>query len=136
MEVVLKLNEEQANLIKKALDFYSRMHMGQFEEILHIPIKHANKEIEHCCGYRGGCEDYLIRALKKELTGMDGDYQGISSKDMPDYVRTCKDLCEVIRNGLAWYSNPKGDIYVDFDRPFHWNRKIPLATIEIKEKKA
>jgi hypothetical protein len=132
MEVVIRLNEAQANLIEKALDFYSRIHMGQFHEILNIPIKHTNKPLEHCWGHRGGCEDYLLRALKKELTGMDGEYMGISSKDMPNYVRTCKDLGEVIRNGLAWHYEPNGGMTVNFDRPFHWNKEVPLATIEIK----
>ncbi len=135
MEVVLKLNEEQAQLIKNALDFYGRIHMGQFEEILNLPIKHKDKPINKCLGYRGGCEDYLIRALKKELTGMDGSYWSIGCPDMPPYVKTVKDLGEVIRHAIAWHNEPEGGHTVNFDRPFHWNKQVPLAHIEIIKEK-
>lgn len=38
----LKCNEEQLRLIQKALDFYSRVGMGQFEEIINHPTFEEN----------------------------------------------------------------------------------------------
>lgn len=129
--VTITTSIDQADIIAKALDFYSRIHMGQLNELLMIPIPHKDKPIEQCVGYNRGVSEDLIKMLKKDLTGMTDAYWSITSNKLPDYVKIAADIKDVITHEISKATmHDKWDI--SFDKPFHYNKKVPLINVQLQ----
>lgn len=119
----LQVNEEQLAMIQKALDLYSRLGIGQVEELANpftspYPIvSEKGKEI--------------LKEFKKEVfPELDsGAYYSIFSKEAPENAKIGYDLIQVIRNFLAYERKPEGGITVDFDTPMQTSEQ-PLSKIE------
>lgn len=126
----LTLTEKQATVLTRALDLFSRIGIGQFEEVINIfrdehlsdpemtpeRIDEARKHIDH---------------VKFMLTGhpANGSF-GILNPRVSDDYRIAYDIQQVIRNRLAWDRRPEGGIQVQFDPPDQTSKTHPLATIK------
>jgi len=120
----LTLNEKQAEVLVAALDLYTRIGIGQFEEIVNVYDRAAKLPLVIRDGMRNGLN------FAKQLVGhpKNGSY-GIHHPDVDDDFRASYDLKQVIRHRLAWDRAPKGGVQVDFDEPWAISKES-LATIE------
>jgi len=125
----LELTEEQAVLVKKALDFYSRIHIGQFGEILNL-FRFKDRESERLL-YPKAKE--TVDYLKHLLTGLDSSASyGVFSLEAHEDCRRAFDIVQVIRNKIAFEKNPEGGCQVDFDTPEQLS-DWPLPGVEVLE---
>lgn len=121
---ILKITEDQAKIISKALDLYSRIFMGQFKEILDFQF-----------GWKMELEDHewcrkALQTVKRVATGLENNaYYGIFSEKISNKARAAYDIHQVIRNKLAWDNNPNGGITVNFDKPINTSA-MPLPDIK------
>ena len=127
MKVILTLTEEQAHVLNRALDFYSRIQMGQFHEIRRMFNNHGSEDNV----------DFLLFSARNELIpGLKAlgpnAYNGIFSPEVDDSARACFDIIQAVRYKLAWKHEPKGGIQVDFDEPMHMS-KMPMPIVELED---
>lgn len=125
----IKLTDHQADVLIEALDLYSRIHLGQFEEVGYIARVYdisRNAVVDYDAFNE--FEDRIRDA--KTLLGFDrnGSY-GIFNKQVNDIARVAYDMQQVLRNHLAWKRNPEGGIQVCFDVP-HKTGSEDLIEIE------
>ncbi len=122
----LNMNEEQAKIICKALDLFSRIGCGQFEEIMKHPTIEKGllqKKTYHARGVVIG----LLDTVKQILTGhRPGASTGITVADGPN--RVAFDIFQVIRNRLA-IDNNEHEFSVHKQEPMKWSEQ-PLPVIK------
>lgn len=129
MKVQLEMSEDQAYVIQDALDFYSRIMMGQFDNIASLfsirLAKNVNREEE----------TKLIEALKNlyypELHR--SAYYGIFHSDTPEDAKISWDLIQVLRYDISWYKYPEGGHTVNFHTPLRSSNTEELAKVKIIE---
>lgn len=108
----LEISEEHAKLLINILDFYSRIAIGQFEEIFYgRKIFSWNFSVLHT---RREKVQRILNAIKHKLSI--GSF-GIYSKEVSEEAKIAYDIQQVIRYCIAWDNNPRGGITVDFDEP-------------------
>ena len=119
----LEIDTDQAKIIDLALDLYTRIGQGMFEEILWHPRYAFKTNTDNLPEAR-----IILDRLKKLLTGNDPNvYDGMGQLTDEDHI--AYDLHQVIRYRLAWDENPKGDITVDFGKPLKYSN-YELAKME------
>jgi hypothetical protein len=123
------MSEAQARTIINALDFYSRIGMGQFKEIKNVMFQSFGLELRD----PNADVDAHIGALKKiyfpEL--LDAEYYGIFHPELCEESKISWDLIQVIRNGIAWTKYPDGGYTVDFGQPIQSSMSETLASVKI-----
>ncbi len=129
----LQITEAHARTIMRALDFYMRIGLLQFDEMVDV-FPHLEKVADA----RGTFSDRwdLKRAIKSTLNRFlapedfgPGTNYSIINPDIPDDIRVAADIHDVIRNRLAWDREPQGGFQRDFDKPSQRSAQ-PLAKIE------
>lgn len=108
----ITVTESQANILVRALDLFSRIGIGQFENVVEV--------YNH---------DFRLDAVKQERIRLclqwakeeaghpaNGSY-GIHNKAVSNDFRAAYDLQQVIRHRIAWDRRPEGGIQVNFDEP-------------------
>ena len=128
----LTVTEKQLQLIQKSLDFYSRVGIGQFEEIKNHPTfeKHLHKEFEidgktdysRYHAVRDSADNVIFQArnilYNDNSLGKNGSW-GIYNPKVDESCREAFDLIQVIRHEF-WKSNPKrSNITVDSSVHLH-----------------
>lgn len=122
LQYQIKLTKEQASVISKALDVYSRLGAGQFQELMTFATV---KDLDFA-----EIEKIFVR-LKELMFDLPGHtYLGIGG--VSDSCRVSYDLHQVIRHRLAWDNDPRGGYQVWFDRPmkFGTERLAEMSKIE------
>jgi len=128
----LTVTEEQLRLIQTALDFYSRVGIGQFEEIKNHPTfeKHLHREFEidgktdynRYHAVRDEVDDIFTQAKKllyNQPSAVKNGGWGIHNPNVDDSCIEAFDLIQVIRHEF-WKSNPKrSSITVDSSVHLH-----------------
>lgn len=127
MKCTLEMTRQQADVVCKALDLFSRVLIGQLEEI------------ESVCTFNGipGDMDALQQALneaKHALGHPSNGSWGIYNENVPDRARIAWDIQKVIRHAIAYHEHPEGGMGVNFQVPDQ-SGKEPLAKISITEEK-
>ena len=128
MEYKLIINEDQAEILCKALDLFSRIGCGQFEEILRHPT--IAKRIMEKATERLLVDEarHLLDMAKLAMTGYDpGTSTGITVADEPN--RVAFDIFQVIRNRLA-IDNNDHELSVHRHEPKQWSEQ-PLPAIRV-----
>ena len=124
----LEVNRDQLSTIKRALEFYSRIGMGQLKEIDSWEFNFEDLD--------GGEKQYVDDALQRIscfFTGLPPNaYRGIGHKDVPDACNSAWDIYQVVRHHIAWEDHPEGGLFVQFDKPWKTSKQ-PLAKIETVE---
>lgn len=117
----ITLNKDQAQIISKALDFYSKIIGGEFNEIRKL---FSNTKPENC----KEIEKTLSR-LKFLLTGME-ENSNFGIGNISEKGRNAYDLHQVIRHRLAVDKHESyHEFSVAFHSPYQWGTQ-PLAQIE------
>jgi hypothetical protein len=144
----LEITEEQAQIIQKSLDLYSRVLIGQFEEVVNV-VKWDADGWKDFDGNKIPFENIhafgdQIRNLKERLMSMPSNgSHGIHSPHVDDKARKAWDIQKVIRHKLAWDregKDPSKDsrdstmFGVSFDAPdvssHDKNYKLPTISVE------
>jgi hypothetical protein len=132
-EYILKLNEKQIEILKKSLDFISRLQIGQISEIrdtFNSPLSDRINEEN-----KNSLRENLIK-IKKDLfpeLHEENAYFSIYNKQKsPENARIAYDIYQVIRYTLAYDKNPKGGTTVDFNEVFPASSEEP-PKLEIKK---
>ena len=119
--MILNFSESEMGMIISSLDFYMRMYIGQYREILFDLRWYRD------CSYLDNLEDQLrikfmqIRnILLPGITGYgwSGSY-GIFNPDVDYRAGIAYDMMQVFRNKLAYFKHPEGGITVDFNPLMH-----------------
>jgi len=147
----IEVSDEQAYVIVEALDLFSRVLIGQAEEVGGVmsmySVNMLDSEVVGDVGKQytqhkpdkkayDAHHDFsdAIRSLKHNLLGIhsNGSY-GIHSGAVHDNARVAYDVQQVLRNHLAWKHHKSGSfggtMGVSFDRPYQTS-KLPLPKIE------
>jgi len=128
------VNETQLKCIKKALESYSRLGIGQLENVL---FDLGFNQYENFSGKMQELHsdevEEAIKTIKHKIFEMafNASY-GIHSSKVHEDFKICWEIFEVIRNRLAWDTNIKGGMEVDFDTPTKITNQ-GLITIELYE---
>lgn len=124
----LFISKKQARVITSALDLFSRIGIGQLEEVLRHP-QYANVIFNDHISYKI-CKEHLNR-IKELLTefGPNASY-GIGHPKVHGDCTISYDLMQVIRHRLAWDNNPEGGVQVDFGEPMRFSNEEELAKIK------
>jgi hypothetical protein len=129
MTYTLTVNELQLQQINNACDLVSRLYMGQWDTILELFRVHSISEAYDSIDMRDKLNALAMECgLRPSLNG----YNGILSDEVDDKARILWDLNQVIRYRLAWDRSPQGGLGVNFDKPFHSCKDVPLAKVEKK----
>ena len=114
----LSVTESQLRLISRVLEFFCRIHLGQFGEIIHLFVKRNLKnDANHVLTATRMLEfaKYLLLELDEHA------YFGIYSDEVEKEGKEAWNLHLDIRNRLAWDRHPDGGpdkgLQVDFDPP-------------------
>lgn len=129
MNFNLTLNEFQAKVMVQALDVFSRIGIGQLEEIESLLRRHGHNDFNY-----DAVKDAL-NLLKQEIMGQppNGSF-GIHHPEVHDVFKVSWDLQQVVRYCLAWSQHPEGGFGVNFYEP-SLSGSQPLATIELVAQK-
>lgn len=120
----LTLNVKQVSVLIQALDFFSRIGIGQIEEVQTM-LRHK----EHTMPGNVEAVRSFLDAVKKQLMGLDSNETwGVFHQKVSDEFKVAWDLQQVIRNKLSWTLNPAGGFGVCFDEPMKAGTE-PLATM-------
>jgi hypothetical protein len=114
----IELNEKQARTMVEALDLYSRILIGQFEDVGRLAITY-NVTFGDKSDYESFHEfSDRIRELKEELLKIPQNASfGIYNESVHNNARVAWDMQQVIRHNLAWKRTPEGGHTVDFVKP-------------------
>lgn len=140
MEYNLKCNEEQLKVIQKSLDLFSRILIGQIDEVVHV-FRNENINNYKFDFNKINNLSHEIRKLKTNIELCPNSSFGIHNSDfVPDSSRKAYDILQVIRHKLSWDSvgkDPKKDdrdyktmFGVSFDEPYKSSKddkfKLPI----------
>lgn len=140
---LLRLTEEQAQTLVAACDLYSRIGIGQLEEIARLArmgvLAHKDNPDGAVADSLDMAEEALVTA-KLHLTGMPSNASfGIHSDKVRPTYKIAWDLQQVIRHRLSWdrrgnpakreWSGPDSMMGVNYDEP-HASSGMPLAKME------
>ena len=124
--------DEMFNIIR-ALDFYSRIWIGQYleidNEILWIK-KHSYHEIldEEIIPLFLQIRNKLMPESIRDIGQTLYASYGIFSDKVDERAGTAYDMQQVIRYTLAWFLHPEGGWTVDFGTPMKASRMYPIPT--------
>ena len=123
MKYLLEIDEDHARLLIEALDFYSRVHMGQLEVITEQHI-HSFDDPEDCHRFR-----QTVLLLKDDLGIHHNAHWGIRSPKVIEGAKIAFDIQQIIRHRLAWDRHPEGGHTVDFGSLFKCSQSKSLPKI-------
>lgn len=130
MKYNLLLSDEQADVLVRALDLYSRIGIGQFEEVLNVYDRHLKLDLAQ----RETLRHLLTNAkMAVGLPANGGPSIGNQEKVREEF-RVAWDIQQVVRHRLSHDRRPEGNpSNMNFDTPHHTSQ-LPLPGIErIKE---
>ncbi len=124
---VLTLTPEQAHVVSRACEFFTRLHIGQFDELTWELMDLSSKDF---CERRDEAEPLLqqLRRVYFPDLVLPGASYGVGKHSASDRAW---DVYQVIRHAMAWHEHPEGGSTVDFRPPFS-AAKEPLATCEVR----
>ena len=114
---VLEMDEEQAEITIKALDFWMRMKLGQWKELIELCLSFADYDVEEYLRRGENAEKLLLKArseIMPELSSSLWHSHGVYK--FPDTTQGFN-ILRAIRSCIAWHRHPEGGWTVEFDRP-------------------
>lgn len=114
MKYTLTVDDAQVRTILHALDLYSRVGCGQFDEIRRIfqfdPRTRVSVDPREI--------DRALEIVKQQLLPLErGTSYGICCRDVPQEYRMAYDILQVLRHCKAWHEHPEGGVTVNFHQP-------------------
>ena len=127
LQYVLEMDEEQAQILTAALEFYARMSIGQWSELAELVLDMRDNDY---CEKR----DALANGLKKLRRIAFPDLGDTASYSVASNPYTCRawEFYTVLRHRIAWTRHPDGGMAVCFYAPISFSGK-PLAKCIVRE---
>lgn len=119
----------QGKAIRNALDFLSRVHIGQLDSMYWLLLWHgrSRERVQELQVLK----DIILREVKPLVTDMPPNASwGISSPEVAERARIAFDIQQVVRYRLAWDEEPNGGATVDFYEPMRTSSEEPMPRIE------
>lgn len=116
----LTFTAQQADVLVRALDLYSRIGIGQFEEVASVYDHGLTLRVEQ----REKVVGCLMDAKNAAGHPSSGSY-GIHNANVHDDFRVAYDIKQVVRRRMDWDRNPVGDLFVDFNVQRQTSQKAP-----------
>lgn len=129
----LTIDENQARILIQALDLYSRLGIGQYEEAVSFLKWQSDPRLE---GKHEECDKAMkhLNEIKMLLFNMPSNASyGIYSEKVPDCFRAAWDILKVIRHQLWKDNENRSDFTVDAYPADQSTKDQPLAKIEALE---
>jgi len=130
MKITITLSDKQANVLVGALDLYSRILIGQLENVEEVlRFSYHDLSLDKLTQVKG-----LFDAAKSLLFGFGGGASyGIHNHKVPDAARQAFDLLQGIRNTVARAKKPEGGFQVCYDTPRQTSleEKLPEVVVEL-----
>jgi len=123
----LTVTQAHVKLMIEALDLYSRVGCGQYQEVLNTfgrLFKVPNEKREAL--------GKACREIKEGLTDLSDGYYSITSNETPEKAKISYELMKVLMHKIAWEEHPEGGHLHIFDGPMKITKE-PLATIKKEE---
>jgi hypothetical protein len=121
----LTLNDDQVQMLLRALDVYSRVGCGQFQRILEMFQSDPRRREDSCVQW-----EILFGLFKQQLLQLEGNSNySICSPEVPVDYRLAWDMLQVVRHHVSWEQQPEGGSQVWFDEPMNTSG-LPFCTIE------
>ena len=128
---------EQARGMMRAIDLYMRLLMGQFDELEHLFFAEENDPIfERTTDYYAREEfKYYLKRIKKHVypTLEYNASWGITGRPCPERATMVYDMYKTMDHAISWHQNPKGGWTVNYDKPMHWYKELPLPEVKVFE---
>jgi len=122
----IKITENQADIIIRALENYSRVGIGQFknifEDIFSIDVT-----------YREDVTNLLDALNKAVMNDSVNKYRGICSPSTPENVKIAYEISKSLLCYRSWEKEPKGGPTVNFHEPLKISKE-PLIEIKSETK--
>jgi hypothetical protein len=131
-EYIIRVNEEQAKVISDGLRFYARIMTGQFDEIIRMTSWRKAFNLDSWAVKYREARSKLNEAKALLTNLVPFQFRAIVDPNTPEESKIAWDVSYVISHRLAWDNNPKGGVYVQFDKPVK-TASTDLPTIEEKE---
>jgi hypothetical protein len=124
MKITLTFNQRQAQTMMCALEFYSRVRMGQFH-VISDEFRFDHEFDQHNARF------YLDRLREMIFPELEAnEYYGIHH-DVVGLGQEAWDIHQVIRHAYAWKQYPEGGWTVNFHEPMKTGHEpLPEITIE------
>jgi hypothetical protein len=120
------LSEAQVDVILRALDMYSRLGCGQFEEIDRLFQFDPRRNPQS----HGWETRQKLDALKQLFLPLPGNASySICSQEVPVDFRLAWDVHQTLRHHVSWERHPEGGVTVNFREPMNVSGET-LCTIE------
>lgn len=119
-DVHLTVPAATARIMVEALDTYTRIGMGQLEDIVSMGRFGILKNSEGVAPSYDAMEDaeHHLNAAKKSLFGFPSNAShGIFSDKVAERFRTTWGVMKALRHRLAWDRTPEGGFQTSFDEP-------------------
>jgi hypothetical protein len=125
-KVTITCSIEQASVISEALDLYSRVLMGQFDNLGWTLALRYNFDVDAAAKLLNELKYVIFPELPRG-----GAYYGIIHPRLHEDSRIAYDIHQVIRQKLAYFRKPEGWITVDFDDPMRTSAEnLPTCEVE------
>ena len=123
---VLTLTPEQARVVSRACELFTRLHIGQFNELTWELLELSRKDF---CERRDEAEPLLqqLRRVYFPDLVLPGASYGVGKHLASDRAW---DVYQVVRHAMAWHEHPEGGVSVDFHTPYSAANER-LATCEV-----
>ena len=120
----LTMDDETANVVKRACELYARILFGQWEELSWEMILQDRTFVER----RPDCEAFLGLARAAAFPDLvPGQSYGVGHDRTAD---TAWHAYQAIRYAIAWHDHPEGGLAVCFDKPMKFS-DAPMPKCEV-----
>lgn len=121
---ILTMTDDQAKVIARACDFYARILLGQFDEIVWETLERSSPFTSDYTERRNKMELLLLQAKECAFPELHGySHYGVGHDKTSD---TAWNAYQAIRYCIAWHNHPEGGGTVDFRKPIDFgNVGIP-----------
>lgn len=127
---VLTLTPEQARVVSRACELFTRLHVGQLNELSWELLDLASLGSKEYCERRDAAEPLLmeVRRLYFPDLILPGESYGVGHNVVSDRAW---DVHQVIRHAMAWHEHPGGGITVNFHAPFPAaGEELPICEVQ------
>lgn len=134
IKVQVTMTIEQARVMMHAMDFFTRIMMGQFEQ-LKYEFCFFGEEAEKFERRKEDREklDIHLKWLKRFIYPQlsDNASWGITGDPCPENATMVYDIYKAMDYEISWHEHPNGGITVNFDKPMHWYKNQPLPDVRV-----
>ena len=121
----LEMTEEQARTVIAALDFWTRMRIGQWKELVDLCLPCDYEHIDEWCQKRDDAELLIMSVRDKVMPEL--TYNASYGVYKFEATERAFNVLKAVRSAIAWHNRPEGGYEVIFDRPMaiHVNEEMP-----------